>query len=180
MRYQLLNRKFQVAISCVLLLFISCNGATGKPELIETKEKIATAPEVAKSNVPEPVNDGSQSPSPERNGYTSCAAFVTDLVQSSNAAALSSFKAVQVRIDEMSPEKITIELYTINDVSEDPAVERMADRTIGWLEFFPAKGKLQDITNDPEEPELLQYNTALLQKADVTKLCSDNATAGKR
>ncbi len=169
--HQLLNRKFQAGIFLVLFLLMSCNGSTGKPELIETEEKTATVPEVAKNSVPEPVMEVPQSRPREKTGYTTCEAFITDLVQSSNAAALRHFKGVQARAVDLSREKIPIELYVINNVSEDPATERMAERTVGWLEFFPATGKLQDITNDPEQPEFLEYNTAILQKTDALKLC---------
>lgn len=169
--YQLVNRKFQAGIFLGILLLMSCNGATGKPELIETGTKTATVPDAAKNGEQEAVMAAPQSGSPEMKKYPTCDAFITALVQSSNAAALHHFKAVQARAVDISPGKIPIELYVVNNVSEDPATERMAERTVGWLEFFPATGKLQDITNDPEQPELLEYNTAILQKADALKPC---------
>jgi len=178
--HQLLNRKFQAIIFWVLLILMSCNGATGKPELIETEEKTATVPEVARNSAPEPVMELPPSGSPEKKAYPTCEAFITELVQSSNVAALRHFKGVQARAVDISREKIPIELYVINNVSEDPVKERMAERTVGWLEFFPATGKLQDITNDPEQPELLKYNIGILQKADALKLCLNAPATANR
>ncbi|RYE00212.1 MAG: hypothetical protein EOP54_00950 [Sphingobacteriales bacterium] len=166
-----MSRKIQVGIFWGLLLLMSCNGSTGKPELIETGGQLAYVKETDGNSDPEPVIDRPESGPPEGKVYKTCAAFITDLVKSSNAAALHHFKAVLARAADISPEKISIELYVINNVSEDPSTERMAERTVGWLEFFPATGKLQDITNDPEKPELLQYNTGMLQKDDADKLC---------
>lgn len=105
------------------------------------------------------------------NTYSTCEGFINELVRSSNASALKNFGAVQIRISTATAEKLSIELYVSNDISEDPSVKKIADNSVGWLEFFPATKKLQDITNDLEMPEILKYDTTILRKVDFNKLC---------
>lgn len=103
--------------------------------------------------------------------YTSCEEAITDIVKSSNAIAIKNFKNIQVRINNLTIEKISIELYVSNDISENPAEKKVSESSVGWLEFFPLTKKLQDITNDPENPELLKYDSTILEKNDISKLC---------
>ncbi len=76
-----------------------------------------------------------------------------------------------VKTESLTKEKITIELYVTNDVSEDPSVRKLVDQTVGWLEFFPSTYMLQDITNDIETPENLTYDKSILKNLDIIKLC---------
>lgn len=103
--------------------------------------------------------------------FGSCEEMMTALVKSSNASSLKTFKDVKIRIEEATSEKIIIELYVTNNISENSSVKKMADHAVGWLEFFPATKKLQDITFDPEEPEILTYDHFLIEKTEITKLC---------
>ncbi len=106
--------------------------------------------------------------------YTSCEDFITDMVKSSNASALKTFNDTRIRIEEITSEKIIIEIYVSNDISEDPSVEQITDHAVGWLEYFPASGKLQDITKDPEEPENLKYDHSVLTGKEIIALCFSN------
>ncbi len=90
--------------------------------------------------------------------YNSCEEIITDIVKSSNADAVRNYKNLFVKIESSTKEKITIKLYVINDVSEDPSVRKLTDQTVGWVEFFPPTYMLQDITNDIETPENLTYD----------------------
>jgi len=94
--------------------------------------------------------------------YKSCEEAIIDIVKSSNALALKNFKNTQVRINTLTSEKISIELYVSNDISESSAEKKVAENSVGWLEFIPLTKKLQDITNDPENPELLKYDIRIL------------------
>lgn len=102
--------------------------------------------------------------------YNSCEEAIIAIVKSSNAIALKNFKNTQVRINNLTSGKISIELYVSNDISENPAEKKVSENSVGWLEFFPSTGKLQDITSDPENPEILKYDTRIL-KNDISKLC---------
>lgn len=113
-----------------------------------------------------------KAPVQKEDTFKSCEELIAALVKSSNVSALKTFKDVKIRIEEVTSEKITVELYVTNNISEDSSVKMMADHAVGWLEFFPAAKKLQDITFDPEEPEILKYDHSLIGKTEITKLCS--------
>ncbi|MDR2236631.1 MAG: hypothetical protein LBE92_10945 [Chryseobacterium sp.] len=147
-------------LTAITLCSLSCEK---KPETAAS----APLPPVTKTEAPKKE----ESPQKEKT-FTSCEELMVALSQSSNASTLKNFTGVNIRVEKITPEKITIELYTTNDISEDASVENMADHAVGWLEFFPASKKLQDITFDPEEPETLEYDESLLYQADLTKLCS--------
>ncbi len=103
--------------------------------------------------------------------YETCEDLIAGLVKSSNAVALTDFENVQIRIDKLTTEKITVELYVSNDISDDPSIKRIAENPVAWIEFFPATKKLLDITNDPDDPVLLTYNSRILENADLFALC---------
>ena len=103
--------------------------------------------------------------------YKTCQEFVTSLVKSSNAVALTNFENVQIRIAHITTEKISVELFVSDNISEDPSIKRIAEHSVGWIEFFPATKKIYDITNDPDDPVLLKYNSAILENADLFSLC---------
>lgn len=58
--------------------------------------------------------------------YKTCEEPVTSLVRSSNAVVLQNFKNAQIRIDTIAREKIIVELFVSNNISEDPSVKRIA------------------------------------------------------
>ena len=103
--------------------------------------------------------------------YETCEELISSLVRSSNTVALTNFENVQIRIDTITTEKITVELYVSNDISDDPSIKRIAENPVGWIEFFPSTKKLLDITNDPDDPVLLTYNSRILENADLFALC---------
>jgi len=104
--------------------------------------------------------------------YKTCEEALFDLVKSSNAGSVKRFEDLQVRIESKSNNKLVIELYVTNDISEDPNVKRMTDQSIGWLEFIPSDDKLLDITYDPENPITLTYDKSILKNTNFNKLCS--------
>ncbi len=107
----------------------------------------------------------------------SCEQLLSNLVRSSNAVTFTHFNdtVIQTRIAYLTPEKATIKLYVIHDISETPSEKRVTEHAVGWLELYRKTGKLLDITNDPDNPQVLQYDTTLLQKNDWYKLCTTGA-----
>lgn len=81
--------------------------------------------------------------------------LINEMVRSSNATALKNYQDAQVRISDIGAKKISIELYVTNSNSED--------HSIGWLEYYPYEDKLQDITNDAESPEILDFDINILK-----------------
>jgi hypothetical protein len=136
-----------------------------------TKESKNTKKEVISKNT---------APSPKSNNIN-CGQLISDLVKSSNAAALRHFNdtALKVQIAYMTAEKATIKLYVVNDISETPAEKRLTEQAVGWLEFHRKSGQLLDITNDPDKPLVLKYDKAILGKHDLFKLCSSEAAIAK-
>ena len=145
------------------ILLISCGGPSVK----------APQPAVMGDSLPTSVVT--------ENEPISCDSMVAKLVQSSNAIALAHFgkQLVQSRIAAMTSDKATIKLYVINDISETPAEERRVEHAVGWLEFYRQTGKLLDITNDPDKPEVLHYDKTILEAYDLFKICSTEVAAAK-
>ncbi len=80
---------------------------------------------------------------------------------------------------KLTAEKARIKLYVLSDISEDPAHKKLTENAVGWLEFHRKTMQLTDITNDPDKPLALKYDTTLLQKHDLYKLCGAEAAIAK-
>ncbi|TJZ62950.1 hypothetical protein FAZ15_01210 [Sphingobacterium olei] len=150
-------------VALIVILFFSCRGSSVK----ETQSTVM-ADSARKAVVAEDKD-------------LSCGQLVSDLVQSSNAFAIGHFakELVKSRIAYMTPDKATIKLYVINDISETPSEERLVENAVGWLEFYRQTGKLLDITNDPDKPVILKYDKAILAEHDLFKLCSPEVAVAK-
>jgi hypothetical protein len=110
----------------------------------------------------------------------SCEQLLSAIVKSSNAGALKNFSdTLQVRLEFLTAEKARIKLYVISDILEDPAIRKRAQNAVGWLEFHRRTKQLTDITNDPDKPLVLKYDTTLLQKHDLYTLCATEAAIAK-
>lgn len=111
----------------------------------------------------------------------SCDQLLSAIVKSSNAVALKHFSdtLVKVRLEYFTAEKARIKLYVLSDISEDPAHKKLTENAVGWLEFHRQTKRLTDITNDPDKPLVLKYDTTLLQKHDLYKLCGIGAAIAK-
>jgi hypothetical protein len=153
---------FRIVVPMFILLF-SCRGSS-----VKEKQSAVIA------------DSGTTAIAAER-GDLSCVQLVSDLVRSSNAIALDNFgkKSVKARIAYMTPNKATIKLYVINNISETPTEERLVESVVGWLEFYKQTGKLLDITNDPDTPVVLNYDKAILAGHDLFKLCSPEVAVAK-
>lgn len=147
----------------IVILFFSCRGSS-------VKEKPSTV-----------IADSGTTAVVEVREDLSCEQLVTNLVRSSNAIAIGNFdkEHIKARIAYMTPDKATIKLYVINNISETPAEERLVENAVGWLELYKQTGKLLDITNDPDNPVVLNYDKAILAGHDLFKLCSSEVAIAK-
>jgi len=111
----------------------------------------------------------------------SCDQLLSAIVKSSNAIALKNFSdtLVQVRLEFLTAEKARIKLYVISDISDDSSNKKLTENAVGWLEYNRHTKQLIDITNDPDMPLVLQYDTTISQKHDLYKLCDAKATIAK-
>jgi len=112
-----------------------------------------------------------------KNNAISCEQVITQLVKSSNAIAFSQFSdtLVQAAVAYLGPEKLTIKLYVVNNISENPLEKRLVEHAVGWLEFHQKTGQLLDITNDPDNPLNLRYDKRIAQEHDLSSLCRSTA-----
>lgn len=117
----------------------------------------------------------------EQTKVLSCDELLSVMVKSSNANAFKFFSdsLVKARIESLSSDKATIKLYVINDVSDDPATQKLTENVVGWLEYNRESGKLFDITNDPDNPLSLKYDTTIIHKDDLYRLCGNGAAIAK-
>lgn len=107
----------------------------------------------------------------------SCEEVLLAMVKSGNLKVLQDFPEMLLRIDDVSEEKITIQLYN-KDISDRTGQVRQVENTVGWLEFFPGSGKLMDITADPEAPVEVHYDTTILSGHDLFKSCGISKHSG--
>lgn len=148
------------AVSLLMLFLMSCSGPV--------------RPEGRKGSRKDPV-DGKKTVVPPK-AY-SCEELLLAIVKSGNLKMLQDFPEVLLRIDDVSAQKITVQLYN-NDISDRSGQVRQVENTLGWLEFFPESGKLMDITADPESPVEVSYDTTLLSGRDLFKVCGISKHSG--
>lgn len=152
---------FKIFAFFISILLFSCQGASDTP-----------------SSLPDSAAATKTMPVPEQ---MSCEQLVSAIVKSSNALALTHFSdtLVQARLDYLTPDKARIKLFVIGDISDDPAIKKLTENAVGWLELHRQTKRLTDITNDPDKPLLLQYDTTLLQKQDFFKVCGNTGAMAK-
>lgn len=83
-----------------------------------------------------------------------CYKAITDIVLSSSFESDGTKKEnIKVRIDREEKSKLFIQLFSS---------EKDHESTIGWLRLDKANEKLEDITIDPDKPNLLTYDKTLI------------------
>jgi hypothetical protein len=148
----------QTAILFFVLFMFGCQKASGKIE-----QDIITKPG---TNPQEEIT--------VQNPEVNCEEFFRQVVLSSNLSAVKNYKDIFVRIESSSEDKIVLELYVNNNLSESSQSKQTVENAIAWLNFLPASEKLYDITADPEEPIEINFNKALLENYDFRKTCGLN------
>ncbi|WP_146944534.1 hypothetical protein [Chryseobacterium hagamense] len=111
-----------------------------------------------------------QNAEPQANKEYSCEYLLKELVFSGNLEALKKFRETAIRIENISGNKITIEVYA-KEMSDRTGELRAVENTVAWLEFIPETRKLYDITADPESPVELNYDKTLFTRHSLTELC---------
>lgn len=112
-----------------------------------------------------------------QNSEINCEEFFRQIVLSTNLSAVKNYKDVFVRIESSSEDKIVLELYVKNNISESSQNKQIVENAVAWLNFIPDSEKLFDITSDPEEPVELSFNKELLKNYDYRKSCGLKAKA---
>lgn len=145
----------QTAILFFVLFMFGCQKASGKLEQdITTKTETVPQEKVTAQN-------------PEIN----CEEFFRQVVKTSNITAVKNYKDVFVRIESSSEDKIVLEVYVKNNISENSQDQKISENSVAWLHFIPASEKLYDITADPEDPIEVTFNKSLLETNDWRKSC---------
>lgn len=145
--------KFSVIITFCILLF-GCKKTQIEPAH-PVLAKIDTA--IQKNNA-------------ESQKIYSCEELLKEIVLSSNLEAVEKFSEVFIRIENISDDNITVEMYT-KDVSDRSGQMRTVENTAAWLEFIPGSNKLLDITADPKSPVELHYDKNILSKYPFSEIC---------
>lgn len=149
----------QSAIIFFVLFMFGCQKASSKTEPIT---------EVKSAEVVQPKTV-------EQNSEFNCEEFFRQLVLSSNLPAIKNYKDVFIRIESSSDDKIVLELYVKNNLSESSQNKQIVENAVAWLNFIPRSEKLFDITADPEEPVELSFKKDLLTQYDFRKACNITA-----
>lgn len=100
-----------------------------------------------------------------------CEALFRDVILSSDLETIKKFKDIFIRIENVSENKITLELYTKNNLSQSLDIVQNVENAIAWLEFLPESLKLNDITSDPDEPVAINYDKDLVAQFDFQNTC---------
>jgi hypothetical protein len=145
----------QTAILFFVLFMFGCQKASGKLEQDATVK----------------VEANTEKNSNQPNLEINCEEFFRQVVLSSNLTAVKNYKDVFVRIESSSEDKIVLEVYVKNNISENSQEQRISENAVAWLHFMPASEKLYDITADPEDPIEVTFTKSLLETNDWRKSC---------
>ncbi len=98
-----------------------------------------------------------------------CDQLIYDLVASTDVA--KGYKDFFTRIEKNDGEKIVIQVYFENNLSDDSKTPQIVESTIAWLEFIPSQSKLVNITIDPDNPVDLKFDRNLINE-QLFKSCN--------
>lgn len=138
------------------LLLLNCQKAADKPEIKD---------EVQKTESSQTEKGATHKSNPD------CEEFFKKILLSSNLAALKNYKDIFIRIEDVSDDKIVLEVYVKNTDSDSPTGTRITENTVAWLHFLPANDKLLDITSDPEDPMVLSFDKNILKESEYRNIC---------
>lgn len=150
----------RLALVLFILFMVGCKKASGKPEQVFAKADTA----------------GIVATVPESDKLYTCEDIIREIVVSSDAEVVKKFKNVFIRLENISEEKITVELYTENNLSDSPNQKQMVENAVAWLEFFPKTNQLKDITLDAEDPRTLSFDKNILTKHNLSAACGIKST----
>lgn len=127
-------------------LLVSCKKETNQSTVLDQKTQTDSTKLVDKNQNQKIVSD--------------CGQLVYEIVSSTNL--IKDYKNYFTRIESNDGQKIKIQVYVENDISEDPKNKQIVESTIAWLELFPNEKKLNNISSDPDNPKSVEFNTSLL------------------
>lgn len=97
-----------------------------------------------------------------------CGSIFQQIIKSSNLELVKHYeKQLFSKIDEIQHDKVVIALY-LND-GKQPTNTSITP--IAWLEFDNKTQKLSDITNDPDEPQYLEYDKDIINRYNINAIC---------
>lgn len=73
----------------------------------------------------------------------------------------------------MQSDSLKIQVYTENNLSDNPNSKQIVESTIAWLIFIPTSKKLINVTSDPQNPINLKYKYSQLDI--LAKVCGITA-----
>ncbi|WP_415325556.1 hypothetical protein [Chryseobacterium sp. MMS23-Vi53] len=98
-----------------------------------------------------------------------CYDIIKKIVESSDLN-LSMYKGnYNIRIENMQSDSIIIQVYTENNLSNNPNKKQLVESTIAWLAFVPKNKKLINTTSNPQNPINLKYK--YLKLDELYKVC---------
>lgn len=100
-----------------------------------------------------------------------CDQLIYDLVVSTDVT--KGYKDFFTRIEKNDGNKIIIQVYFENNLSDDSKTPQLVESTIAWLEFIPSESKLYNITIDPDDPVELKFDKKLIDEK-LFKTCNVN------
>ncbi|SDQ12808.1 hypothetical protein SAMN05421664_0637 [Chryseobacterium soldanellicola] len=153
----------RITLIVFILFMFGCKKGPNKSE--QVLAKIDTAKNEAKVS--------------ESNKIYTCEDILREIVLSSDVEAVKKFKDIFIRVENISEDKITIELYTKNNLSDSPGQKQIVENAVAWLEFLPSSNQLQDITLDPESPKIANYDKNILSKVNILQTCGIKPTTKK-
>lgn len=145
------------------------NGETGEIKNVEKGGRIRLVLEYGK-HIPF-VYRLSGTPKPDIELDMDCEETLKAIIQSSNLGVLKTVDDVRFRIERMDSEGILVNVYTTNNLSDDPEQKQLVENAVAWVNYVPETQKLFNVTADPEAPVELNYDTNLSGSNDIEQLC---------
>jgi len=145
------------------------NGETGEIKNVEKGGRIRLVLEYGK-HIPF-VYRLSGTPKPDIELDRDCEESLKVIIQSSNLSVLKTVDDARFRIERIDSRGILINVYTTNDLSEDPEKKQLVENAVAWVSYVPETKKLFDLTADPETPVELNYDTNLSESYRLEQLC---------
>lgn len=105
-----------------------------------------------------------------------CGQLIYDLVASTDV--IKGYDDFFTRIEKNDGDKITIQVYVENNLSDDPKKKQIVESTIAWLTFIPSESKLFNSTIDPDDPIEIKFDKKLIDEK-LFKTCNINPSKAK-
>lgn len=154
-------------IIIVFTVFLSCKKENNeKDNLTPNREVIDSSKDTAK-----------------KEKTLDCDQLIYDLVVSTDVT--KGYKDFFTRIEKNDGEKIVIQVYFENNLSDDSKAPQIVESTIAWLEFIPSQSKLVNVTIDPNDPVELEFDRNLIEEqlfksCNVTQIKEKERTVNKK